>query len=165
MARIKGGLNAKKKHNRVLKLAKGYRGARSKQYRVAKQSVMRALTTAYAGRKEKKRQFRQLWIARINAAARMNGLSYSKFMYGLKLANVDLNRKVLADMARAIVDDPDSVNVTEEENESGTVLTLKVAEADMGMIIGKHGKIARAIRTVAKAAAKVADKKVTVEIR
>ena len=99
MARIKGGLNAKKKHNRTLKLAKGYRGARSKQYRVAKQSVMRALTSAYAGRKERKRQFRQLWIARINAAARMNGLSYSKFMYGLKLAGVELNRKVLADMA------------------------------------------------------------------
>ena len=99
MARIKGGLNAKKKHNRVLKLAKGYRGARSKQYRVAKQSVMRALTSAYAGRKQRKRQFRQLWIARINAAARLNGLSYSKFMYGLKLAGVELNRKVLADMA------------------------------------------------------------------
>ncbi|MBS6194704.1 MAG: 50S ribosomal protein L20 [Clostridiales bacterium] len=99
MARIKGGLNAKKKHNRVLKLAKGYRGARSKQYRIAKQSVMRALTSAYAGRKQKKRQFRQLWIARINAAARINGLSYSKFMYGLKLAGVELNRKVLADMA------------------------------------------------------------------
>ena len=81
MARIKGGLNAKKKHNRVLKLAKGYRGARSKQYRVAKQSVMRALTSAYAGRKQKKRQFRQLWIAR------------------MKLAGVELNRKVLADMA------------------------------------------------------------------
>ena len=99
MARIKGGMNAKKKHNRVLKLAKGYRGARSKQSRVAKQSVMRALTSSYAGRKQKKRQFRQLWIARINAAARMNGLSYSKFMYGLKLAGVELNRKVLADMA------------------------------------------------------------------
>ena len=99
MARIKGGMNAKKKHNRVLKLAKGYRGARSKQYRVAKQSVMRALTSSYAGRKQKKRHFRQLWIARINAAARMNGLSYSKFMYGLKLAGVELNRKVLADMA------------------------------------------------------------------
>ena len=99
MARVKGGLNAKKKHNRTLKLAKGYRGARSKQYRVAKQSVMRALTSSYAGRKQKKRQFRQLWIARINAAARMNGLSYSKFMYGLKLAGVELNRKVLADMA------------------------------------------------------------------
>ena len=99
MARIKSGLNAKKRHNRVLKLAKGYKGARSKQYRVAKQSVMRALTSSYAGRKQRKRHFRQLWIARINAAARMNGLSYSKFMYGLKLANVDLNRKVLADMA------------------------------------------------------------------
>ena len=99
MARIKGGMNARRKHNRVLKLAKGYRGARSKQYRVAKQSVMRALTSAYAGRKEKKRQFRQLWIARINAAARLNGLSYSKFMYGLKLAGVDINRKMLAEMA------------------------------------------------------------------
>ena len=99
MARIKGGMNARKKHNRVLKLAKGYRGARSKQDRVAKQSVMRALTSAYAGRKQKKRQFRQLWIARINAAARINGLSYSKFMYGLKLAGVEMNRKILADMA------------------------------------------------------------------
>ena len=103
MARIKGGLGAKKRHNRVLKLAKGYRGARSKQYRVAKQSVMRALTSSDAGRKERKRQFRQLWIARINAAARLNGLSYSKFMYGLKQAEVELNRKVLADMA---VNDP-----------------------------------------------------------
>ena len=99
MARIKGGLNDKKKHNRVLKLAKGYRGARSKQYRIAKQSVMRALTSSYAGRKERKRQFRQLWIARINAAARMNGLSYSKFMFGLKNAGVVMNRKVLSDMA------------------------------------------------------------------
>ena len=99
MARIKGGLNAKKRHNRTLKLAKGYRGARSKQYRIAKQSVMRALASSYAGRKQKKRQFRQLWIARINAAARINGLSYSKFMYGLKLAGVEMNRKVLSDMA------------------------------------------------------------------
>ncbi len=99
MARIKGGLNAKKKHNRVLKLAKGYRGARSKQYRIAKQSVMRALTSSYAGRKERKRQFRQLWIARINAAARLNGLSYSKFMYGLKQAGIEMNRKMLAEMA------------------------------------------------------------------
>ena len=99
MARIKGGLNARKKHNRVLKLAKGYKGARSKQYRIAKQSVMRALTSSFAGRKERKRQFRSLWIARINAAARMNGLSYSKFMYGLKLANVDINRKILSELA------------------------------------------------------------------
>ncbi|RDU24379.1 50S ribosomal protein L20 [Anaerosacchariphilus polymeriproducens] len=99
MARIKGGVGAKKRHNRVLKLAKGYRGARSKQYRVAKQSVMRALTSSYAGRKERKRQFRRLWIARINAAARINGLSYSKFMYGLKLAGIEMNRKMLAEMA------------------------------------------------------------------
>lgn len=99
MARIKGGLNARKKHNRVLKLAKGYKGARSKQYRVAKQSVMRALSSSFSGRKERKRQFRQLWIARINAAARMNGLTYSTFMHGLKLANVDINRKMLSEMA------------------------------------------------------------------
>ena len=99
MARVKGGLGAKKRHNRTLKLAKGYRGARSKQYRVAKQSVMRALTSSYAGRKERKRQFRQLWIARINAAARMNGISYSQMMHGLKVAGVDINRKMFAEMA------------------------------------------------------------------
>ena len=99
MARIKGGMNAKKKHNRVLKLAKGYRGARSKQYRVAKQSVMRALASSFAGRKQKKRDFRKLWIARINAAARLNGTTYSKLMHGLKLAGVDINRKMLADIA------------------------------------------------------------------
>ena len=99
MARVKGGLGAKKRHNRTLKLAKGYRGARSKQYRVAKQSVMRALTSSYAGRKERKRQFRQLWIARINAAERMNGISYSQMMHGLKVAGVDINRKMLAEMA------------------------------------------------------------------
>ena len=104
MARVKGALNAKKKHNRVLKLAKGYRGARSKQYRVAKQSVMRALTESFAGRKQRKRQFRQLWIARINAAARMNGISYSKLMYGLKLADVQVNRKMLSEMA---INDPE----------------------------------------------------------
>ena len=99
MARVKGGMNAKQKHNKVLKLAKGYRGASSKQYRVAKQSVMRALTSSYAGRKQRKRQFRQLWIARINAAARMNDISYSKLMHGLKLAGVDINRKMLSEMA------------------------------------------------------------------
>ena len=99
MARIKGGMNAKKKHKRVLKLAKGYRGARSKQYRVAKQSVMRALTSAFAGRKQKKRDMRSLWITRINAAARLNGLSYSNLMHGLKLAEVEINRKMLAEMA------------------------------------------------------------------
>ena len=99
MARVKGGLGAKKRHNRTLKLAKGYRGARSKQYRVAKQSVMRALTSSYAGRKERKRKLRQVWIARINAAARMNGISYSQMMHGLKVAGVDINRKMLAEMA------------------------------------------------------------------
>ncbi len=99
MARIKGGQNAKRKHKKVLKLARGYRGARSNQYRVAKQSVMRALASSYAGRKQRKRQMRQLWIARINAAARINGLSYSKFMHGLKLAGVEVNRKMLAEMA------------------------------------------------------------------
>ena len=104
MARIKGGLNAKKKHNRVLKLAKGYRGARSKQYRIAKQSVMRALAESFIGRKQRKRQFRRLWIARINAAARLNGLSYSKFMYGLKLADIQVNRKMLSEMA---INDPE----------------------------------------------------------
>lgn len=104
MARIKGGMGAKARHNRVLKMAKGYRGARSKQYRVAKQTVMRALTSAYEGRKQKKRQFRQLWIARINAACRMNDLSYSKFMFGLKEAGVIMNRKVLSDLA---INDPE----------------------------------------------------------
>ena len=99
MARVKGGLNAKKKHKRVLKLAKGYRGARSKQYRVAKQSVMRALNSSFSGRKERKREFRRLWIARINAAARINGLSYSRLMHGLKLADINLNRKMLSEMA------------------------------------------------------------------
>ena len=99
MARIKGGMNAKKRHKRVLKLARGYRGARSKQYRIAKQAVMRALASAYVGRKERKREFRKLWITRINAAARINGLSYSKFMYGLKQAGIDMNRKMLADLA------------------------------------------------------------------
>ena len=99
MARVKGAMHAKAKHNRVLKLAKGYRGARSNQYRVAKQTVMRALATAYEGRKQRKRQFRSLWIARINAACRMNDISYSRFMYGLKKANVEINRKVLADLA------------------------------------------------------------------
>ena len=99
MARVKGAMHAKAKHNRVLKLAKGYRGARSKQYRIAKQTVMRALSTAYKGRKQRKRQFRQLWIARINAACRMNEISYSKFMFGLKKAEIVLNRKVLAELA------------------------------------------------------------------
>ena len=111
MARVKGAMNAKKKHNRVLKLAKGYRGAGSKQYRVAKQSVMRALTSAFAGRKQKKRDMRSLWITRINAAARINGLSYSNMMHGLKLAGVDINRKMLAELA---VNDPEGFKTLAE---------------------------------------------------
>ena len=99
MARVKGALNARKKHKKVLKLAKGFRGARSKQYRVAKQSVMQAMAYAFAGRKQTKRDYRKLWITRINAAARNNGISYSRLMYGLKLANVNINRKMLSDLA------------------------------------------------------------------
>ncbi|PHV70874.1 50S ribosomal protein L20 [Sporanaerobium hydrogeniformans] len=99
MARVKGGISTKKRRNRVLKLAKGYRGAKSKQFRTAKQAVMKSLNYAYTGRKLRKREFRTLWIARINAAARLNGLSYSRFMNGLKNANVNINRKMLADLA------------------------------------------------------------------
>ncbi|MCL2564530.1 MAG: 50S ribosomal protein L20 [Defluviitaleaceae bacterium] len=99
MARVKGALNARKKHKKVLKLAKGFRGARSKQYRIAKQSVMRAMAHSFAGRKQTKRDYRKLWIIRINAAARLNGISYSKMMHGLKQANVNMNRKMLADLA------------------------------------------------------------------
>jgi large subunit ribosomal protein L20 len=99
MARIKGAVNAKKKHKKVLKLAKGFYGAKSKIYRCANPAVMRSLRSAYIGRKLRKRDFRKLWIARINAASRINGLSYSKFMNGLKKANVDINRKVLSEMA------------------------------------------------------------------
>ena len=99
MARVKCALNARKKHKKVLKMAKGYYGARSKQYRVAKQSVMKAMAHSFAGRKQTKRAYRRLWIVRINAAARMNGLSYSKFMNGLKNANVNINRKMLAELA------------------------------------------------------------------
>ena len=99
MARIKGAVNAKKRHKRVLKLAKGYRGARSKQYRIAKQSVMRAMASAFAGRKQRKRDMRRLWITRINAAARINGISYSQMMHGLKVAGVEINRKMLAELA------------------------------------------------------------------
>jgi len=99
MARIKGGVHSRKKHKRTLKLARGYFGARSKQYRAAKQAVMRAMASAFAGRKQTKREYRVLWIARINAAAREHGLSYSKFMHGLKKADISINRKMLADMA------------------------------------------------------------------
>ena len=99
MARVKGGTNSKKRHNRDLKLAKGYRGAKSKQFKTAKQAVMKSFDYAYVGRKLRKREFRRLWITRINAAARMNGMSYSRFMNGLKNANIDINRKMLAELA------------------------------------------------------------------
>ncbi|QCX32940.1 50S ribosomal protein L20 [Caloramator sp. E03] len=99
MARVKRAVHAHKKRRKIMKLAKGYYGGKSKLYRIAKQAVMRALSSAYTGRKLKKRDFRKLWIARINAAARANGLSYSKFINGLKLAGVDINRKMLADIA------------------------------------------------------------------
>lgn len=97
--RIKRGVNAVKKRRKIFKLSKGYFGSKSKSYRIAREAVMKSLMYAYIGRKRRKRDFRQLWIARINAAARLNGLSYSKFMHGLKVAGIDLNRKVLADIA------------------------------------------------------------------
>lgn len=103
MARIKRAVNAVKKRRKIFKLAKGYYGAKSKQYRAANQAVMKSLHYAYVGRKLKKRDFRKLWIVRINAAARLDGLSYSRFMNGLKKAGVNLNRKVLAELA---VSDP-----------------------------------------------------------
>lgn len=99
MARVKKAMNARKKHKKILKLAKGFRGSRSKLYRPANEFVMKALKHAYVGRKLKKRDFRRLWIARINAAARMNGLSYSKFMNGIKLAGINMNRKMLSEIA------------------------------------------------------------------
>ncbi len=99
MARVKGAINARKKHKKVLKLAKGYFGAKSKQFRAANPAVMRSLRYAYVGRKLKKRDFRRLWITRINAEARVNGLSYSRLINGLKRAGVAVNRKILADMA------------------------------------------------------------------
>ncbi len=99
MARVKGAMNARKKHKKVLKMAKGFVGARSKQYRVAKQSVMKAMAHSFIGRKQTKREYRRLWIVRINAAARINGISYSKFMNGLKNADININRKMLAEMA------------------------------------------------------------------
>ena len=97
--RIKRGVNAVKKRRKILKLAKGYWGNKSKNYRIAREAVMKSLNYAYVGRRLKKRDMRSLWIARINAGARMNGLSYSRLMHGLKVAGIDLNRKVLADLA------------------------------------------------------------------
>ena len=99
MARVKGAMMTRKRRNKVLKAAKGYWGAKSKHFKMAKQAVLKSGNYAFAGRKMKKRDFRQLWIARINAACKMNGMNYSTFMHGLKLANVEINRKMLAEMA------------------------------------------------------------------
>ncbi|AWZ49139.1 50S ribosomal protein L20 [Clostridiaceae bacterium 14S0207] len=99
MARVKKAVNARKKHKKVLKLAKGYYGSRSKLFRTANATVIRALNNAFIGRKLKKRDFRKLWIARINAATRINGMSYSRFMNGIKLAGIDINRKMLSEIA------------------------------------------------------------------
>lgn len=99
MARVKGALTTRKRRKKILKLAKGYYGAKSKQFRIANQAVMRSLTNAYIGRKQKKRDFRSLWITRISAACKMNDINYSQFMHGLKVAGVTLNRKMLAEIA------------------------------------------------------------------
>ncbi len=99
MARVKKALNAKKKHKKILKLAKGFYGQKSKVFRAANTAVLKSLSSAYVGRKNKKREYRRLWIARINAGARMNGISYSKLMNGLKVSGIEINRKMLAEMA------------------------------------------------------------------
>jgi large subunit ribosomal protein L20 len=99
MARVKGAMMTRKRRNKVLKMAKGYWGDKSKHFRVANEAVMKSLTYAYTGRRLKKRDFRQLWISRISAGCKMNGMNYSTFMHGLKLANVEINRKMLAEMA------------------------------------------------------------------
>lgn len=108
MARIKGAVTTRKRRKKILKLAKGFYGAKSKQFRTANQAVMRSLTNAYIGRKQKKRDFRALWITRISAACRMNDINYSQFMYGLKLSKINLNRKMLAEIA---VSDPEAFTV------------------------------------------------------
>ena len=99
MARVKGGVNAKKRHKKVLKAAKGFYGAKHRTFRAANPAVMRAMRSSQMGRKLRKREFRRLWITRINAAARLNGLSYSKLMNGLKKAGIEINRKMLSEMA------------------------------------------------------------------
>lgn len=107
MARVKRGIQVRKRHKKILKLAKGYFGARSRRFKMANEAVMRALRDAFIGRKNRKRDFRKLWISRINAAARQNGMSYSKFISGLKVAGIEVNRKILADLA---VNDMDAFN-------------------------------------------------------
>lgn len=117
MSRVKGAMRTRARHKKILKLAKGYFGAKSKLFRIANQAVMKSLVYAYRDRKSKKRDFRKLWIARINAAARMNGMSYSKFMNGMKKSGIALNRKVLADMA-----------VNDAKSFAGLVEKVKAAE-------------------------------------
>ena len=101
MARVKGAMNTRKRRNKILKLAKGFRGAKSTNFRIANQAVMKSLVYAYVGRKQKKRDFRRLWITRISAACKMNDINYSRFMNGLKKANIDINRKMLSEIAIA----------------------------------------------------------------
>jgi len=112
MARVKGAMMTRKRRKKILGLAKGYWGAKSKHFRMANQAVMKSLTYAYIGRKRRKRDFRQLWITRINAAVKPLGLNYSRFMYGLKLINVNLNRKMLSEMA---INDPAAFNALVEQ--------------------------------------------------
>ena len=112
MARVKGAMATRKRHKRVLKLAKGYRGAKSKLFRTAKQAVMKSLSYAYIGRKQKKRDFRRLWITRISAACKLNGTTYSKFMNGLKKADINMNRKMLSEIAIA---DPEAFTALVEK--------------------------------------------------
>lgn len=115
MARVKGGVNAKKKHKKILKLAKGYYGQKSKVFRAANTAVIKALSSAYVGRKRKKRDFRKLWITRINAATRQHDLSYSRFIYGLKQADIEINRKMLSEMAIHNAEDFEKlVNIAKE---------------------------------------------------
>ncbi len=128
MARIKRAVNAVKKRRKVFKLAKGYYGAKSKQYRNASQQVMRSMAYAYVGRKLKKREYRKLWIARINAAARMNGTTYSRLINGLKLAGVEINRKVLADLA--VTDMDGFKKLVETANKAAEKAAAKAAKAD-----------------------------------
>ena len=115
MARVKGAMMTRKRRNKILKLAKGYWGSKSKHFKMANQAVMKSLTYAYVGRKRKKRDFRRLWIARINAACKMNGMNYSRFMHGLKLSGIDMNRKMLSETA---IHDPSAFTALTEAAKS-----------------------------------------------
>ena len=142
MARVKRAVNSRKNHKKVLKLAKGYYGGKSRLFKTANESVIRALRNAYVGRRLKKRDFRRLWIARINAASRMNGLSYSKFMNGIKLAGVDINRKMLSEIA---INDPK-------------------AFADL-VVIAKDALAGKTVKTEVKSEVKETKKEVKAEVK